>query len=181
MSGTAAIADRYARAIFELGVEGGNLSALAQEVQNFASAYQESLDLRSVLENPLVAGEQRAAVLAEVASRLGVGDLALRTLRYLALRRRLPLLPEIARRLSTLSDEKAGIVRATVTSARLLSEAFYLKLSAELSRRVGKKVVIDRQEDPSLIAGVLTRLGDMTIDGSLRGRLDRIQSELLSA
>ncbi|HEY3497546.1 MAG TPA: ATP synthase F1 subunit delta [Polyangiaceae bacterium] len=181
MSGHAAIADRYSRAIYELGVEGGTLAALTSEVQSFAAAYQTSQDLRSVLENPLVAHEQREAVLKDIAKRLGLGELALTAVRYLASRRRLVLLPDIARRLGTLADEKEGVVRATVTSAQPLSEAFYLKLTAELSRRVGKKVLLDRQQDPSLIAGVLTRVGDMTIDGSLRGRLERIERQLLSA
>ena len=181
MSGHATIAERYARAIFELGVENNNLAALATEVRNFAEAYGLSLDLRSVLENPLVALEQRDKVLREVAGRLGLGPLALSTVRYLASRRRLGVLPDIARRLGGLSDEKEGVVRASVTSAGPLPEAFYLKLAAELTHRVGKKVVLDRHEDPSLIAGVLTRIGDNTIDGSLRGRLEHIERALLSA
>ena len=181
MSGTATIADRYARAIFELGVESGTLSSLAAEIRSFAQAYQDSLDLRSVVENPLLGGDQRDAVLRQIAQRLGLGTIALSTVRYLAARRRLLVLPEIAKRLATLSDEKEGIVRASVTSAGPLPEAFYLKLAAELTHKVGKKVVLDRHEDPSLIAGVLTRIGDNTIDGSLRGRLEHIERQLSSA
>jgi F-type H+-transporting ATPase subunit delta len=181
MSGTATIADRYARAIFELGVESGGLSALATQIRSFAAAYQESLDLRSVLENPLLGADKRDAVLRRVAERLGLAPLALSAVRYLAARRRLVALPDIARRLGTLSDEKEGVVRASVTSAGPLPEAFYLKLAAELTHQVGKKVVLDRFEDPSLIAGVLTLIGDNTIDGSLRGRLEHIERALLSA
>jgi len=180
MSGIATIAERYARAIFELGVEGGNLTALAADLRNFADAFVVSLDLRSVLENPLVLPEQRDKVLRQVAERLGLGPLALASVRYLAARRRLIALPDIARRLGTLSDEKEGVVRASVTSATPLPEAFYLKLAAELTHRVGKKVVLDRHEDPALIAGVLTRIGDNTIDGSLRGRLEYIERALSS-
>jgi F-type H+-transporting ATPase subunit delta len=180
MSGTATIAERYARAIFELGVESGSLTAFTAQIRSFAAAYEESLDLRGVLENPLVSAENRDGVLRQVAERLGLGELALSAVRYLAARRRLIALPDIARRLGSLADEKEGVVRATVTSAAPLPEAFYLKLAAELTHQVGKKVVLDRLEDPSLIAGVLTRIGDNTIDGSLRGRLDHIERTLLS-
>lgn len=180
MSSEATIADRYARAIFELGVESGTLAALADQIRRFAAAYSESADLRSVLENPLVPLEQRQKILGEVASRLGLGPSALNAVRYLATRRRLVVLPDIAKRLDSLSDEKQGVVRATVTSAAPLSEAFYQRLAEELAKLVGNKVVLDRREDPSLIAGVVTRIGDNTIDGSLRGRLDTLERTLLS-
>jgi F-type H+-transporting ATPase subunit delta len=180
MSSHATIAERYARAIFELGVESGTLAALVDEVRRFAGAYETSDDLRGVLENPLVPNEQRDKILRELASRLGLGPSALNTVRYLAQRRRLAVLPDIARRLDTLSDEKQGVVRATVTSAAPLSEAFYQRLSEQLATMVGKKVVLDRRQDPTLIAGVVTRIGDNTIDGSVRGRLETLERKLLS-
>jgi F-type H+-transporting ATPase subunit delta len=180
MSSEATIAERYARAIFELGVETGTLAALADQIRRFAGAYAESADLRSVLENPLVPLEQRQNILGEVATRLGFGPSALNTVRYLATRRRLSVLPDIAKQLDMLSDDKQGIVRATVTSAAPLSESFYQRLAEQLATLVGNKVVLDRREDPSLIAGVVTRIGDNTIDGSLRGRLENLERKLLS-
>src|SRR6187399_1194804 len=106
MASHTTIAERYARAIFDLGVETGTLAALVDQVKSFASAYEVSADLRSVLDNPLVPLEKRQQILADLASKLGAGPFAVNTLRYLAQRRRLTLLPEIARRLGTLSDEK---------------------------------------------------------------------------
>jgi F-type H+-transporting ATPase subunit delta len=181
MSSQATIAERYARAIFELGVETGTLAAVADQVRRFAAAYQSSLDLRSVIENPLVLADQRQSVLREVASRLGLGPFALNTVRYLASRRRLGVLPDIAKRLDSLSDEKEGVVRATVTSAEPLSESYYQRLAEQLSTLAGRKVVLERREDPTLIAGVVTRIGDNTIDGSIRGRLDQLERQLLSS
>ncbi len=180
MSSQATVAERYARAIFQLGVETGTLAALADQVRRFAAAYVESRDLRSVLEKPLVSHEQRQNILTEIATRLGFGPSALNTVRYLAQRRRLALLPDIAKRLDSLSDEKDGVVRASVTSASALSESFYQRLAEQLATLVGQKVVLDRREDPSLIAGVVTRIGDNTIEGSIRGRLDALERKLLS-
>ena len=181
MGSQTTVAERYARAIFELGVETGTLAALVDQVGLFAGAYQASLDLRSVLENPLVPSEQRQKVLADVATRLGLGPFALNTVRYIASRRRLSALPDIAKRLHSLSDEKQGVVRATVTSATAMPESFYQRLSEQLATLVGQKVVLDRREDASLIAGVVTRIGDNTIDGSVRGRLEQLERQLLSS
>jgi F-type H+-transporting ATPase subunit delta len=172
------IAERWARAIFELGTETGQLRELVDQVQAAGAAYAASPELRSVLDNPLIDAPRRGAVLAEVASRLGVGPLANNTLRLLAARRRLRALPEIARQLSALSDEKAGLVRATVSSAAPLDEGYYQKLTAELERSTGKKIIVERRTDPSLLGGVVTRLGDHTIDGSLRGRLEELGRRL---
>jgi F-type H+-transporting ATPase subunit delta len=180
MGSVAAIADRYARAILELGVEAGTLSSLADEVNRFASAYEAGVDLRAVIENPLVPPEQRDAVLEEVTSRLGMARLAKNTVGYLAHRRRLSLLPDIARRLTSLSDDKAGVMRAVVTSAAPLPESFYSRLAQDLGALVGRTIVFDRQQDPSLIGGVITRVGDNIIDGSLRGRLDQLERQMLS-
>lgn len=181
MAGQTTVAERYARAIFALGVENGTLPALADEIQSFASAYEESLDLRSVLENPLLSHEQRQKVLSEVASRLGLGRLARNSINYLAARRRLTALPDIAEQLRALSDEQQGVLRAIVTTATRMPESFYERLSNQLTTLVGRKILLDRREDPTLIAGTITRIGDNTIDASLRGQLETLERRLLAS
>lgn len=181
MAGQTTVAERYARAIFALGMENGQLAPLTEQVRKFATAYEESLDLRSVLENPLLSHEQREKVLGEIAGRLGLGPLALNTIRYVASRRRLAALPDIAKRLQGLSDEQQGVVRASVTTATAMPESFYQRLGEQLTTLAGRKVVLDRREDPTLIAGVVTRIGDNTIDGSLRGQLEQLERRLLAS
>lgn len=173
------IAERYARAVFELGVESGQLEALTGQIRAFADAYRHSDELRSILDNPQVDEVRREAIMLDVAQRLALSPLAVNTLRLLAQRRRLRALPEIAGRLGSLADERAGVVRATVTSAVPLSETYYQQLQAELERTTKSRVVIERREDPTLIAGVVTRIGDNTIDGSVRGRLAELERRLL--
>jgi F-type H+-transporting ATPase subunit delta len=180
MGSAATIADRYARAIFELGVEDGSIQPLTDQLQGFAATYAAELELRSVLENPVVPAETRDTVLRQVAARLNLGAVALNSVRYLASRRRLTILPDIAKRLSELADDKAGVARAQVTSAGPLPESFYSRLAEELGALVGRKVVLERRQDPSLIAGIVTRIGDNTIDGSLKGRLEELERGLLA-
>ena len=176
-----AIADRYAKAIYELADEAGQLSQIADQLSKLANVYSESKELRAVLDNPLVTEDKRELILKDVSAKLGLSQLATNSVRYIAQRRRLSVLPDIARRLTTLSDEKGGVIRATVISAAPLAEAYYTRLKAQLEKSTGKKVQISKEQDPSLIAGVITRIGDNTIDGSLRGRLNDLERQLLEA
>jgi F-type H+-transporting ATPase subunit delta len=176
-----AVGERYGRAIFELAVEAGQLKLVTDQLQSLAQAYSSSLELQSVLENPRVEASQREAILAEITQAMGLSQLVVNSVRLLAARRRLRALPDIARRLAGLADEKAGIVRATVTSAIPLSETYYQNLASELEKVTGKKILLERKQDPTLIAGVVTRLGDNTIDGSVRGHLAALERKLLQA
>jgi F-type H+-transporting ATPase subunit delta len=183
MSGTAMAlaARRYAKAIFELGGETGQLEALTRGITDFAACYAASADLASVLDNPVVPEAQRNAILDELGQRLGTSELALNAIRLLASRRRLAALPGVARRLGELSDDQAGMVRAIVTSATALPDEYYRGLTRELEAALSRKVVIEKKQDPSLIAGVVTQIGDNTIDGSVRGRLSEIERHLLQS
>jgi F-type H+-transporting ATPase subunit delta len=175
----AAVADRYGRAIFELAVEAGELKLVTDQLQNIAEVYANSQELQRALENPLVDQGQRDAILSDLAAQLSLSPLAVNSVRLLVARRRLRALPEIARRLAVYADEKAGILRATVTSAIPLSDTYYQNLASELEKVTGKKVLLERKQDPTLIAGVVTRLGDNTIDGSVRGHLAALERQLL--
>jgi F-type H+-transporting ATPase subunit delta len=89
------------------------------------------------------------------------------------------VLPAIAQILKEMGDLREGVVRAEVTTAARLPEDYYARLEKKLEKMTGKRVVIDRREDPSLIAGVVTRIGDLVIDGSLRARLLEMTNALL--
>jgi F-type H+-transporting ATPase subunit delta len=175
----APVADRYARAIFELGVETGQLAPITEQIRRFAQAYAGSAELRAVLDNPVIEVEKRDAVLADVSMRLGLMGNASNLIRLLASRKKLRVVPDIARRLDRFSDEKAGVVRAVVTSAKTMPDSFYQRLKAELESATSRTVELERREDPSLIAGFVTRIGDNTIDGSVRGRLNEIERQLV--
>ncbi len=175
-----AIAGRYAQALFDIGVETGTLGKLAEEVNSFAETYVGSEELQAVLDNPLVSERDRDALLDEIGRRLALGDVTKSTLRLLVRRSRLVVVPAIARALRKMSDEKEGVVRATVVSAKALPEPYAQRLQTELQKLTGKKVLLTREVDASLIAGVVTRVGDTVIDGSLRTRLDGLRNQLLA-
>lgn len=175
-----AIGSRYAQALFAIGVETGTLAKLADEAESFAQTYSSSDELRWVLDNPLVPEEQRVSLLDELARRLGLSDVVKNTIRLLSQRSRLVVFPAAARALRKLSDEKERVLRATVVSAKPLGEPYANRLQSELQKMTGKKIILTREVDPSLLAGVITRVGDTVIDGSLRTRLNGLRNQLLA-
>jgi F-type H+-transporting ATPase subunit delta len=91
------------------------------------------------------------------------------------------VLPQLARAFTELAEVAAGGVRAEVTSATPLPDAYYAQLQRALEQTTGKKVSIEKKTDPRLIAGVVTRLGDQVFDGSVRTRLSELKESLRGA
>lgn len=176
-----AVARRWARAIFELGKELNAVARLSADMGAFAALYEGNAELSSVLTNPLVPEPAREAVIVDIATRMSLSDTAKATLRLLAKKRRLGAVPLIARQLSRLSDEDQNILRAEVTTAGPASDDYLNKLKAELEKATGKKVTISHKVDKSLIGGVVTRVGDRVIDGSVKTRLQNFRETLLRA
>jgi F-type H+-transporting ATPase subunit delta len=172
------VARRYAQALLEIGVEEGDLERLVDEVSTLAGAWEESSELRNAIENPLVAHAAKKAVIEGLAEEMGASLTTRRAVLMLVDRRRAQTLPYVARALRELADARKGVLRAEVTTASMLGEAYYARLQFQLERMTGKRVVIDRAVDPSLIGGVVTRIGDRIIDGSLRTRLESLRDTM---
>ena len=172
------IARRYAKALIEIGAEGGTTDELVTEFARAAEASVASVELRAALENPLVPIASKKAIVAEICDRLALSPTAKNTLLLLVDRRRMRVLPGIAQVLREMNDVKKGMLRAEVISAAPLSDAYYQKLHAQLEKMTGKKIAIDKRTDPSLLAGVVTRIGDTIYDGSLLARLREMRTAI---
>lgn len=177
---TSAAAERYARAIFELGSESGQLDHLSQELAEFAKSFVEVPELRRALENPVLDESAREGVLRQLARHAQLSPLAVKALLVLLKRRRLGALPAIARRLRTLADEQNGVCRARIVAAGSLPEPYIQQLKERLEASLGKRIILEHEEDPSLIGGIVAHIGDNTFDGSIRGRLEELERRLLA-
>ncbi len=173
-----AVARRYAKAILELGLESGTVDTFVREIGDAAASFAASSELETALDNPLIPLETKRAIITEIADRQQAGQLTKNTLHLLVDRRRIKFLPEISATLREMNDARRGLLRAEVTSATPLSDAYYLRLGEQLERMTGRKVAIDKKTDPSLLGGVVTRIGDLIYDGSLRARLGALRTTL---
>ncbi|HEX2731912.1 MAG TPA: ATP synthase F1 subunit delta [Polyangiaceae bacterium] len=176
----AAAADRYARAIFEIGQETGQMQALGEQMQRFAEHYEANADLRVVLSNPRIDEAQRESLIQALGARLGLAKTATDAVKLLSRKRRLSILDAVAKRLSELADDKSKVLRVLVRSARPLSSEYCERLSREIQSATGRSVMLEKSVDPSLIAGIVTQIGDNTIDGTVLGRLQSYEQRLLS-
>jgi len=173
------IAKRYATALLELGVESNQLDQLVDEMSRAAQTYDDSSELRVAFDNPLVPAVAKNAILADIAAHLGLGVTAKNALRLLLDRRRIRALPAIAMRLRELADAKRGTLRAEVHAAMPLPEEYFEKLQRELERITGRRIALERRLDPSLVCGVVVRVGDTVHDGSLVARVRQMKETML--
>jgi F-type H+-transporting ATPase subunit delta len=171
-------ARRYAEAAFEVAMRDGTLERWRSELDLAAGivADERALD---VLANPAIPAEKRGSVLDDV---LGAHvSPPVRNLIHLMLRRgRIEQLPRVAAEFRRLDDDRQGITHAIATSATPLQPDEVRALASRLEETTGGRIELDVRVDPSLLGGLVVQLGDRLIDGSVRGRLERLRTQLIS-
>jgi F-type H+-transporting ATPase subunit delta len=169
---------RYASALLTLATQAGNVDKVSRDLRDLAGTWAESKELRSVFENPSVTMQARRQVILEIAKQSGIEPVVRDTLLVLSDRHRMAQLPEIIDSFDALAEARSGRVRAEVTTASELPEAYFTELKNILERVTGKSVVVTKRVDASLLGGVVTRIGDQVFDGSLSHRLSELKHEL---
>jgi F-type H+-transporting ATPase subunit delta len=172
------IADRYAQALSSTVESTEELSALRDELLRVAAVVRESPELGHVLENPVIDGDEKIAVMVEIARRLETSQLTQRFLRVVGQHGRLVILDAIARAVSEAYDERAGIHEVRIRSAVPLEDALKERLAAVLEKVAGGTIRIEETVDPSLMGGLVARVGTQVFDGSLKTRLSEMRSRL---
>ncbi|APS00449.1 ATP synthase F1 subunit delta [Pajaroellobacter abortibovis] len=176
-----AIASRYGKALFELGLKANELARLVEQLENIDLLYRSSPNLQRVLAHPLLSKFARQAILGKIAELVQLHTLTRNAIFYLADRKRLPILSLIVRSLRDLYHEHQGILLAEVTTAVALPEAFYYSIQQKLELITQKHVQLSRMIDASLLGGVVIRIGNTLYDGSLKTKLKCLKQSLLSA
>ena len=172
MADEATIARPYARAAFEYAHAAGQLAAWG-EILGRASLVLADERVQPLIGNPHIT---RADLVAFVVELAGASDNehATNLVRLLADNGRLALLPEIAAQYAALRAEVENTIDVTVTSALPLTAEQSEKLQQALTRLLRRTVRLSATVDPSLIGGAIVRAGDFVVDGSLRGRVERL-------
>ena len=175
------VGKRYARALFELAHEQHCIVQAGQALGDVARAFETSAELRTVLEDPKPLPEVKRELIAAIGTRVGAPTFVVNALRVLSDRGRLVHLGSVAAAFDALAEKQAGTLRAEVTSAAPLSEAYFVELGKALSESTGRKVSLVRHIDPSLVGGVVVRIGDTVYDGSIKNRLSDIRHQMMVA
>lgn len=178
---SSSVARRYARALLSLGVEDGQFEAYAEQLNRILTAFQVSDELRDLWLNPAHGRGPRLAAVDGLAGPLGLSDSVANLLRLLVERRRMNDLEMIVRVYQDMVDERAGRLRATVTSAVPLAAEITARIAHVLAQATQKQITIETHVDPKLIGGVVTQVGSTVLDGSVRTQLELMRTQLKNA
>jgi len=178
----AAVLGRYARAYADVVVQHKHhIEKAVAELEQMAALMSSSKELRNVLENPAVSREQKLKLLDAIIARMDAGKLLRNFLAVLIDHRRIANIGDLVEQFKQELDRRLGIADAKVSSVRALTEAEKKSLEKELAEITGKTVRATYSEDPSLLGGVVVRVGSTIYDGSVQGRLQRMRQELANA
>jgi F-type H+-transporting ATPase subunit delta len=177
-----AVANRYARAFTDLVLapnSGIGAGAAIEQIRSFEELVESSTELRNVLLSPAVPPARKRAVIGRFAESAGLARPVRNFLYVVVDRRRISLLPQIRQACQALLDERMGILRTSVMSARPIDAAQQGKLQGELAGLTGKQVRCEYSVDEDLLGGLVARIGSTVYDGSVRGQLDALRRKLL--
>jgi len=173
------VARRYAAALFEQANRTGTLSEAQADLVRVAERLIQNPRLASLLMQPLVSEGNKKSALKTALE----GKISTRTLGFLSLlvdKRRINLLAEVEQEFTRRVREANNVALATATSAIPLTEQQTAALKQSLAARTGKSIELQAEVDPSLIGGVLVRIGDIVYDGTVKGNLERLREQLLT-
>src|SRR5215468_9063741 len=174
------IANRYARALADVLVERGETNEVVKELIGFERMMDEHPQLRDVFASPVIATERKRAVLDELLARVRPRQTTANFLRLLLDNSRLQDLDRMLNALSRELDARMNVVSAEVTTAREIGQEEKAALQSQLKAATGKEVRLQFQTDPTIIGGVVTRIGSLVYDGSIKNQLAQMKRELMN-
>ena len=173
------LAKRYAKALLTLGREDGNYEKYGEELDQFVTFWEGTPEFADAASNPLYAKDNRKTICSAVVDKMGLSQVFKSLLDLMLEKNRLSIIPDVRSFYQKLLDEMANISRAEVASATPLSEEAVEAIRGSLEKATGSSVVIETEVDPELIGGVVARVGDFVLDGSVRTQLASIKETLM--
>jgi F-type H+-transporting ATPase subunit delta len=170
----ASLAGRYAMALFELARDEKQLETVGQSLAKLKRALAESDDLRALATSPLVGSGDSGRAIAAAADSLGLDPLTRNFLGVLAKNRRLSQLQNVIRAFDMLAAQHRGEITAEVVSAHPLSDDQVDALKTNLRAETGRDINVDLSVDPSILGGLVVKVGSRMVDGSIRTKLNTL-------
>ncbi len=176
--GTSGVAERYASSLFELALEAGAVEAVGADLDRFGALLDGSDDLKRLVASPVFSAEDQFKAITAICEKAGLAGLAVNFLKVVANNRRLFAVPGMIRAYRSIAAAHRGEITAEVTSAHALDEAQETELKAALKSVTGKDVTVSVTVDPSILGGLIVKVGSRQIDTSLRTKLSTLKLAL---
>jgi F-type H+-transporting ATPase subunit delta len=172
------LARRYAKALFAVGKENDAYEAYNEILQGVAGLYKSIPEVADALTNPLYPIDVRGKVMEGLIKSIGVDKVSANFLNLLVEKKRAGILPDIAEEFQIMVDDEKNISHGSVISAVELSDTLQAKVQAALEKLTGKKVELSTSVDPSLIGGIIAKVGDLVLDGSIKTQLAGLKDSI---
>jgi F-type H+-transporting ATPase subunit delta len=173
-----AVARRYAKALLLIGKEDGQTDVYRKELSEFAGIMEQEEALNQAITNPLYEASGRRNVLQAVIDRLDISKTMKSFLLLLFDKGRIGFVDSINEFYQKFADELNGIARASLISATDLADDTVEKIRAVLSEKTNKQIILQVEQDPELIGGIVTKIGDLVWDGSIKTQLSNMRETL---
>jgi len=168
----------YAKALLGVGEKSGDTTKLLEELAAVAEAVSNQPSLISTLQSPQLGAEEKVGLVGKIFGK-NVSEPMLKFLKVLAGKDRFDCVAAISAAAKQLNDEKSGEIQATVTTAEKIDAAAKDEIADQLSKKLGKKVKLDSVIDPSIVGGVVVRVGDTVYDNSVVGQLQQVRQRAM--
>jgi len=172
------LAGRYANAVFELARDQKAVDAVSSDLAGLRRAVETSPELARLVRSPVFSAEDHAKALKAILEKMGAHPLTIKFVLLLAQKRRLFVLNQIITAYESLVAKSRGETEAEVTSARHLKDDEIAELKAVLKSKLGKEPRLHSRIDPTLLGGLIIKVGSRMIDSSLRTKLDGLRSAM---
>lgn len=174
----ASLAGRYATALFALANENKAIDTVEASLASLHKSMGESDDLNALISSPVLSRADAGKAIAGISKKMKLDDLTTNVLGVLAANRRLDQIPAVIRAFNSLAASHRGEITAEVTSAHPLDDAQIDALKAQLKKRVGSDVSVSTSVDPSILGGLVVKIGSQMIDNSIKTRLNTLSQAM---
>jgi F-type H+-transporting ATPase subunit delta len=172
------LAGRYANALFELARDQKTIDAVSADLASLRRALETSADLSRLVRSPVFSAADHAKALTAILDKMGANALTVKFVLLLAQKRRLFVLLQIIAAYERLVARSRGETEAEVTAARALGDGEIAELKSVLKSKLGKEPRLHTKIDPTLLGGLVVKVGSRMIDSSLRTKLDGLRSAM---
>jgi len=174
----AVLAKRYAKALFAVGKEESAFDDYSQALKAMADLFAGIPEVSDALTNPLYPVEVREKVMEHILASAGVSQVMGNFFKLLVQKRRADILPDVAQVFQAMVDADKNMCQGTVVSAMELTPELSAKVKETLEKITGKQVVLTTQVDPSIIGGIVAKVGDLVLDGSIKSQLAGLKESI---
>ncbi|MDR2550636.1 MAG: F0F1 ATP synthase subunit delta [Desulfobulbus sp.] len=173
------LARRYAKALFSLGKEQGRTEEYSEQLKAIAGLYaDEAAGVCDAVTNPLYPVDVREKVMAKIAESVQADTIMANFLKLLIAKKRADIIPDIAEAMQAMVDKDQNISHGTIVSAIELNGDLMTKIQATLEKLTGNRVILETQVDPSIIGGIIAKVGDLVLDGSIKTQLNGLKESI---